>query len=659
MDRRFISLFKILATKKDYVKSDILCHQLNIRPRTLREDIRQYKDTIEKQAGCRIESKPNAGYALKVFDEALYNEFLKQLLQQETNNQFLIPVNQEERIFYIIRYFLIHQDYVRLNDLADEIYVSRSTLNTDIREVKKRLSYFHLKLASRPGHGLKISGKEKDIRSCIAQYFYHFDNYDENYIENIHIQNSAIDHEAFAQIKDILYETISKYAFKLTDFGFQNLAIHLLIAVNRIKQGTYIEEFFHGSEELNDRIEIHIAKDLAEQMDHFFDIHIPDSEIHYIAIHLMGKQALQSGDRQLVLEPFTMEMADEILRAIKQEYAIDFSKDLELYSMLSLHLQPMLNRLKYDLHIINPLNENIKKESPVAFEMAVCAGKVISKHLQKTVSDHELGYLALHFALALERLNHQVKKNIIIVCASGAGSSQILLYKIKNRFNDYLDQVLVTEAYKLPDISQENYDLILSTIPLPFPTKIPVIQVQYFLNEEDVLTIEHLLKNKSEDTLAFISRCFREEFFFTHVAGKNKEEVIHHMCEKIAEHHPLPQEFYSLVMEREAVSPTEVGNGVAVPHPLHLVMDETFVAVGMLDKPIKWEKQSVKFVFMLCIQKDSEEALSVFNEVLSSFILNTRCIAKLEKHPEFQTLAAYIRYLSEEKQESLKTSIFQ
>ena len=70
--------------------------------------------------------------------------------------------------------------------------------------------------------------------------------------------------------------------------------------------------------------------------------------------------------------------------------------------MLALHLQPMLNRLKYDLHITNPLNERIKQESPVAFEMAVCAGKVITRHYHKSVSDHELGYLALHFALALE-----------------------------------------------------------------------------------------------------------------------------------------------------------------------------------------------------------------------------------------------------------------
>jgi Transcriptional antiterminator len=658
MDRRFIQLFKILATQKDYIKSDILCSKLNIRPRTLREDIRQYKNVIEKQAGCRIESKPNAGYILHVFDEKLYNEFLKTLLYQETNTQFLIPVNQEERIFYIVRYFLSHEDYVRIDDLAEEIYVSKSTLNADIREVKERLSYFNLKLVSRPYYGLKISGTEKDIRSCMAQYFYHFDNYDEQYIENIRIQSRAIDKEAFEQIKDILYTTISKYAFKLTDFGFQNLSIHLLISLNRIKQQTYIEEFFKGSESLMDRIEMTIAKDLAKQMDNFFDIHIPESEIHYIAIHLMGKQALQQSDHQFVLEQATTEIADAILAEIKTVFALDLTMDLDLYAMMTLHLQPMLNRVKFDLHIANPLNEQIKKDSPIAFEMAVVAGKVIARRLHKTVSDNELGYLALHFSLALERMNHQTKKNIIIVCASGAGSSQILLYKIRNKFHDYLDKVLVTEAYKLVDIQQEDYDLILSTIPLTFETKIPVIQVQYFLDENDVSTLENVLIKHNGDTQSFISHCFREEFFFNHIEGKTRDEVIANMCERISEKYPLLEDFYALVMERESVSPTEVGNRIAIPHPIRLVMDETFVAVGVLDKPIKWDKQQVKFVFMLCIQKDTEEALSIFNEVLSSLVLNSQRILELEKQPEFKTIKTYIDSLSQEKSETFKESIF-
>lgn len=658
MDRRFIQLFKILAKKSDYIKSDDLCEQLEIRPRTLREDIRKYKDTIEKKAGAKIESKPNAGYYLHIINEDQYNQFVKSLLQVESSNQYLIPVHQEERINYIIRYFLAHNNYVKIADLADEIYVSRSTLNADIKEVKERLSYFHLELSGKAGYGLKIKGKEKDIRSCIAQYFYHFDDYDQHYIQGIDISSEYIDQDAFEFIKKILYQTILKYEFKLTDFGFQNLSIHILIAINRIMGKTYVDEFFHETEQFKDRVETNIANEIATELNTYFGIKIPSSEIHYIAIHLMGKQALKLNNANIVMEQETMELIDTILDEIKQVFSIDLTQDIELYSMIALHIQPMLNRLHYGLKITNPLTEQIKKDNPVAFEISILAGKVISKKINANVEESELGYLALHFALALERLNKPEQKNIIIVCASGAGSSQILLYKVKSKFKDYLNKVLVTQAYELSHIDQSQYDFILSTIPLPFKTDIPVIQVQYFLGNEDIENLEKVLI-KNNDDYDFIRRCFRPEYFFTHVDVKDKDEAIQFLCHEIGKRRPLPASFYQLIMEREAVSPTEFGNKIALPHPIKTVMDETFVAVAILDKPIRWEKQMVKFVFLLCIKSNSEEALTVFNEVLSSLVLNREHMAELERHPDFSTLQKYIQSLSREKEELLSDSIFQ
>ena len=657
MEKRFIQLFKILAKQKGFIKSDDLCQQLNIRPRTLREDIRQYKDKIEKEAGCIIESKPNAGYSLKINNDELYNNFLKTLLLEESKNQYIIPVHQEDRINYIIRYFLSNHDYIKLNDLADEIYVSRSTLNADIKEVKERLSYFSLELISKVGKGLKINGKEKDIRSCIAQYFYHVDNYDQQYMQEMGIHSTFIEKDAYDFIKNLLYATISKFEFKLTDFGFQNLTIHILIAVNRIMAKSYVEEIVKNHQIDENRVETKIAVELAKSLNQYFGIQLPNSEIQYMIIHLMGKQAIESNQTQLIINDETLRIADTILDEIEQTFNLNFKNDFELYSMLTFHLQPLINRLRYGLKLSNPLLEDIKKEHPLAFELAVVAGKVLTNILNESMSDSEISYLALHFALALEKKKENNKKNIIIVCASGAGSSQILLYKIKTKFRDYLDQVLVTEAYKLPTIDQSAYDFILSTIPLPFKTSIPVIQVQYYLNEEDITHLEQVLIKNDKDS-EFIQRCFREELFFPSIKAKTKEEALSFMIDQINKIHPLPENFKKLVLDREKVASTEIGNRVATPHPVQLVMDDTFVAVGILDKPIKWEKQQVKFIFLLCIKKETDEALTIFNEVLSSFIIDNNHILDLEKNPYFSTIQSYIKSLSHEKTNYLSDSIF-
>ncbi len=657
MDRRFIQLFKILSRQNDYIKSQELCEQLKIRPRTLREDLRIYKDIFEKQAGCYVKSRPHVGYILHIFNSEAYNLFLKQLLLEESKNQFIIPVCQEERINYIIRYFLSHLDFIKLDDLASEIYVSRSTLNVDIKEVKKRLSYFHLKIISKPSYGVKISGKEKDIRSCIAQYFYHFENYDERYLNEIGMHGNLMSKDDFDFVKNMLYDIILKYAFKLTDIGFQNLTIHIVIAVHRIKHGIYVEEFLNSKIINEPTIELELANEIAYRLNEYFKITLPQSEIHYIVAHLMGKHACVLEEQPIVVSKDISKLIDMMILEIKKNFHIDFSGDLDLYTMLAMHLQPMLNRLMYDMKMTNPLTKQIKKDSPQAFELAVLAGKIIQNQYGKIVLEEELGYLALHFALALERMKKIVKKNIIIVCASGMGTSQILLYKVKSKFKDYINEVLVSEAYKLENMDLSKYDLILSTIPIAIKTSIPIIQVQYFLNEEDVIALEDVFMKNNEE-LYFIQNCFKEEFFYNDIVVSSRDEAITYMCDKIRQQRSLPNNFEALVFEREALSSTEVGNRIAMPHPIRLVMNETFVAVGILKKPIRWENEYVKFIFLLCIDQHSNQVLNVFNEVLTNIIFNQESLLELERHSDFKTMQKIIMTMSKEELSQSSNSIF-
>ena len=115
----------------------------------------------------------------------------------------------------------------------------------------------------------------------------------------------------------------------------------------------------------------------------------------------------------------------------------------------------MMNRLKYGMVIQNPLLQQIKNENPLAFEISISAAHIIQSHIQKSISEKEIGYNALQFALAIDRYQKkEPKKNVIIICASGMGSSQILLYKVKQRFKNNINSIYVTELYELSNIDQ-------------------------------------------------------------------------------------------------------------------------------------------------------------------------------------------------------------
>lgn len=641
MNRRAITLFKILAREDDYVSAEALCNEIGIKPRTLREDIKNHRSIIENNAGARIENKPNLGYRLVIHNDHKFYQFLQIMMNQEANAQFLMPVQQDDRVHYLIRLFLSTNDYLKIDDLAASLYVSRSTLTSDIKVVKENLDFQNISLESKVGRGLRIKGKEADIRSTMSLYFFHSKNFDE---EQIQMNNmDFFNDQSKALISELLYRNIILYHFKLTDFGFQNLVIHILISVYRIKDETYVEDKSLKFDDLVTKNEWNIAMAIAAEIGTAFDIHLPQAEIAYITVHLLGKKVLGEDDDTIVTTT-TLNLVNEIFKQVESKFNYTFNNDIELFTMLSLHIQPMINRMKYGIKLHNPMLEEIKEENPFAFEMSVLAGKIISKKIEVRMPESELGYLTLHFALALQRNAKQEKNRVLIVCASGAGTSQILLYKVKNELKDLINEAKVVNAFQLEKIDQSEYDLILSTIPILEMATIPVIQVEYTLGESDLSrVIEHLTKDKSE--MNEIKSWFNKRLVSHRKSVSSQEDLIKDMCTDLGKILELPKDFYDMVIEREHITSTFIGNGIAIPHPAQLVTDKTAISMCFLDEPVMWGVNKVELVFLLAIKKDESNLLVIFNKLMGTLLNDNAMVAALKENPTYENLMQQVSSL--------------
>lgn len=649
-DKRFLKLFKLLSNSRNPMKSEAICEQLEIAPRTLRNDIKKYKSTFLEN-GVELIAKPGVGYYFEIFDQDLYFKFIQNIVKEETHDQHLIPVYPEERINYIIKLLLSADNYIKIEDLEEQLFVSRSTLTNDLKEVRERLEYYHLDIENKPNYGMKIIGEEFNKRSCISKYYFYTDSYDDVILNKEKKEHKEI-------IKKLLYDTIVENDFKLTDIGFQNLVIHIMIVLMRIDkliEDDTIEPIYKNLEEEK---EFEIAYSLVNKLENEFEVKFPRKEVYYITIHLLGKKAIQNNEDEIVIDQEIQDLLNCIFKHIKQNFQLDFSQDFELFTLLALHFQPMMNRLKYGLYIENPLIDQIKNENKLAFEISLYVASIIKEITTYDVNINEVGYLALHFALAIERFHEKIKsKNIIVVCASGAGSSQILLYKLKQKFKNYINAIKVVKLYELLEIDQSNFDYIISTVPITFKTKIPIIRVQYFLTDEDVNLVSSILLER-EDEYSFINDYFKDELFFTDLKGNTKEEIIRDMCNEINKVMEIPGDFYQSVMEREEMASTEFGNNVALPHPIKPITDTTFVAIGMLKKPVKWDKQSVKFIFLISTKKDSKETFSLFIESITALVFNKKAMLKLEKEPTLITLKGIIKEMAVQEKENTIDNIF-
>ena len=131
----------------DYVRQDNIVSAsqlsvlLNITDRTIRSDIQAINEILEKN-GAKIKLKRKAGYYIEINDQEKYNTFLCSIKQTRTSNLELD--SSQDRIKYLLNLLLYSDEYMSLDDLADNIYVSKNTLQNYIKTLKAIFTHIEI-----------------------------------------------------------------------------------------------------------------------------------------------------------------------------------------------------------------------------------------------------------------------------------------------------------------------------------------------------------------------------------------------------------------------------------------------------------------------------------------------------------------------------------
>lgn len=636
LDRQFIYNFVTNLEKEDnYISGEVLCKLMNVSSRTLRNKIRDNEKYFHNY-GFSVISKTKLGYQLIIDNKDKYINFKNSIV-----NYNLYPIYKEERVSFLLRELLTLNDYIKIADLEEILHVSKYTLTQDLKEIKKYIMKYNLEIDNKPYHGIKIIGNEINKRSCLSNCIGDTD-LKRNIFEDRHSEVLKI-------IENIVKSVLDKNNFVLTDIGFKNLILHIFLGINRAN----IQCIQSGLEIDKDQREYKIAKEIFELINMHFHIDLPLVEIDYITIHLLSKQLLNSKSQAKIL-PETQIVLEKVLESINTRFNFDFSKDLDLFTLLLLHFQPMFQRLKYNLTIDNPLLEEIKNNNNLAFEIALLAGKVIGKEMKCNVSVDECGYLALHFALALERYKTPIlKRNVLVVCASGRGTSQLLLSSIRKRFYDKIEKIDAISVFELKEDILKSYDMILTTIPLDLNINKPILQIPYFIKENDYMRINDAFLMTCTEEENLISQCFDENAFFLNIKGKNQEEVLKCIISELNKSFEIPDNLYDLLMEREEIYSTEYGNGFALPHPIVPMFYRDLIVFARLEKSIIWKNKKVKYIFVLLFNKKSSSTSEVFNDVLSRFIQNESLINKIGENSTYNYFIGLINSILKKTNKNL------
>lgn len=614
----------IELSDSEYVTASELAKILDLNEKTVRTTIGKMRDSLDEY-GIEIESKTRKGYHLLIYDKEKYQAFIN-------NDEWLskndIPNNSKEREEWLLDYLLKQHKFVRIDDLSEMLYVSRSTITNDIRNVEDSLKSYHITLIRRPNYGLHIQGSEFDIRNCMISQFK-----DNKWAQRF----SDKEENELKEISKILLNNIQNQKVVLSKSMIQEMTSCIYIAKVRYEENYKITV---SKNEVVHRIYkpcIDVETNIVEELNEKFHIHLLDSEIYYIAINIAARSDYNvlEGELESGVINQARKQATQMLDCVYDMMHLDMRQNLSLLYDLISFLIPMDIRMRYGIIAKNPFAEATKKKYFFAYNVASQAVIPLKKTYFHEVPENEIAYLTSIFALFIEQEKDKKKKyNILVICATNMSTSKLLAYQYKKKFKKYIDEVYTCEMYNLDSFDFSKVDYIFTTVEINRVLPKPVLGISAFLEDEEVEKISSILKFKSSNTIADV---YSEELFYDNIKGETKEEILFEICKRIPEKYGIPSDFYEGLLRREEITGTDLAKHVALPHPYETTSDISFACISVLDHPIRWTRQDVQVVILMAVAEDEQRDLTNFLQLISEFIANESAVLQLVEEPDFTT----------------------
>lgn len=511
-----------ISNVSQFVTTSQLAKEFNLSERTIQYDI-EYLEAMSETLGYRIVRSKSEG--VKAFREKNETDVTGMNPTQIKQYHF----SKDERLT-LLKLILLEQDRpLSSKTLAEELRVSRRTIASDIKEATQWFEVNKLAMTYIKNKGFIIKGEESDYRNAYAQLLHRY--YEE-------MNDAIIAHfngtEDLKNIRKLVIKVLKNEEYQLVQTAIEGLILHLFIAIKRLKQNyplpyTSKEDVFH---QVNQQYQVAIK--LKTEIEHYFNIEFPESEVELITLHLLAsKQSTLNLERHHVSE--LEALISQFVERLSFEMGIEFFTDHKLIQGLSIHLSPAIYRMQNKLNHINPLHEDIVNEYRELIDMIQKHVTLFENHFDIQFNAHEISYLTLHFASSFERLLNRKRKQIkvILLCGSGVGTSQLLNAKLTNIYPEF-DIIEAYSIYEIDEVElmEMNVDMVISTVPTQYKT-IKSITVSPLLTQEDIKKLNHIINSKRvenaslDDTLGVsLSDILTDSRIFEISDNKTFEEAI-------------------------------------------------------------------------------------------------------------------------------------
>lgn len=622
-----------IKTQHDWIDSSTLANYLNVSTRS----IRKYVNEINSTGEFILSSKK--GYKLNLNNNS------------QTKIDSSDNISPDNRLNLILKELIVNSNGINMFDLSEELFVSPSTIEGDIVKANKFIGSYNLKI-KQSRFLLKLVGNESAKRKLMSSII--FKETGSDFLSLFDVQKIYQEYNLTKLKENIIY-ILKKYNLFINEYAINNILLHLMITIDRIKKNNYIESVEVVSYIDNNNIDINISRDISNFLESEYNITLTSAELYYLVFQLTNKTTVlnyhQMDTKSLsnYINEHFVELTKKIIKNVYDLYFIDLSDD-EFVVKFTLHVKNLISRAKNNQVLRNQIPQKLKDSYPLIYDISVYICNQIQILENIEIDEDEISYISLHVGSFFDRQKLLEDKALCALITPNYYDLQLKIVRdLEKRFNESIEVIQIFSDTHNLDFDNK-VDMVITTLPISDRCPIPFVYVNPYLNRKDYDNIQSkFIQIKDRKNILTVQNhlemYFSESLFMKNIYLDSAKDYIKFMGNILYENKYVKPNYIDDVLIRENMSSTAFNNNVAIPHSMKMDALKTGVCLIVNDKPVKWGKEKVQIIAMIPINEKEKEK---FNYIFESFIEilsewnNVKELTKADSYNSFMNRITYL-----------------
>ncbi len=486
MNKRTCEIIKIIYERPNKYDIKELAHLLSVSTKTIQTDIQEIDEYFVSNHIASLEVKDNK-FSVKKVNKSIYDTL-------STLSFYDYKLSRDERLIIEALLLIFTSENVVLSDMAEFMYVSRSTVIGDLKYLNNCLDEYGLETKARSNTGICISGSEINVRNLFVNillkygYLYSLFCHQEGFKNVNDGETKANARERKIILQNLTSEAEGYSELYLTEGSFNMLVDYLYMAIFRIKSGKLFKNYEQNNIDANNKLIEWLYKLVCQH----FNLTLNENELSYLKkisanlTYIKKNNCVNASNEIVKIQTITRLFIMDVSKSLN----LPLYRDYELFQSLSNHLERIFNEGFTSSTEDDEISVIIEKYSDIK-KVVTENIEVLEQYANRTITNEEISYIVVYICASIEKMKTQTTMcNVILICNSGIGTSQLLKSKLLERFD--FNIISVMPKHRLRDSLSCEVDFVISTVDLE-DIDVPYIKISPQLADSDFLRMRKMI----------------------------------------------------------------------------------------------------------------------------------------------------------------------